>query len=230
MTVIKVVENPRRKGRSRRTYSAKQRQAGFGGKRRMSGRKSTSRRTTRRRRNPMMAALGNPRRRRTYHKRPRYTVTGVSRPRRRRNPRLGPFSFNLMTAVWIGTGVLSTEIVPRVVKRFWAGIPTSGPAGYLVKAGVAFGSGMIVGKFSNKQNGALVTAGGLAMIFVDLFRQYALPKIPYLSGMAGDDSLVVRGDIEDLAGYVETSENLAGFVEAPSPLQGYVDNPAGAYG
>ena len=227
MTVIKVVENPKRRKGGRRKLSAAQKRSGFGGKRGMSRSRRAPRRKTRRRKNPLMASLGNPKRRvgRNHH----YTRRGVVRRRRRSNPRLGPLNIDIMSAVWVGTGVLSTELIPKLVKRFWSGLPTMGPLGYLVKAGAAVGSGMLVGKLTNSRNGALVTAGGLAMIFADLFRQYALPNIPYLSGLA-DGGYVTGRELQDLYGYVDSPGGVSEYVDQPAPGFGvYVDNPAGAY-
>ncbi len=213
MATITVTENPRR--RKRRRYTAKQRAAGFGGRR-------TARRRGRRRprrRNPMLASLGNPRRRRrnSPRRRPRYTVTGISR--RRRNPKFGPFNIDLRTAAWVGAGVLSVEILPRIGKRFWAGMPTVGLTGSLVKVAAAVLAGMLVGKVSNRNNGYLVTAGGLAMVLVDLFRQYAAPHLPFLSGLGNDESYLMRGELENLYGgvgaYVDTSSDMGAFVDSP---------------
>ncbi len=213
MATITVTENPRR--RKRRRYTAKQRAAGFGGRR-------TARRRGRRRprrRNPMLASLGNPRRRprNSPRRRPRYTVTGISR--RRRNPKLGPFNIDLRTAAWVGAGVLSVEILPRIGKRFWAGMPTVGLTGSLVKVAAAVLAGMLVGKVSNRNNGYLVTAGGLAMVLVDLFRQYAAPHLPFLSGVGNDESYLMRGELENLYGgvgaYVDTSSDMGAFVDSP---------------
>ncbi len=230
MAVVRIVENPRRKSRKRRRpLSAKQRAAGFGGKRTMSrrGRPSTKRRT-KRRKNPLMASLGNPRQRASSRRRPRYTVTGVAR-RRRKNPRIGPFNIDIMSAVYIGSGILSTELVPRVVKRFWPGLPTTGLPGYGVKAAAALGVGYLVGRFTNSRNGALVTAGGLSIIFVDLFRQYALPRIPYLSGLANDGGTVSAADLKELYGYVDAS-GVEGYIDQPASGFGeYVANPAGVF-
>ena len=230
MAVVRIVENPRRKSRrKRRTLSAKQRSAGFGGKRTMSRRgRSTTKRRTKRRRNPLMASLGNPRRRASNRRRPLYTVTGVAR-RRRKNPRIGPFNIDVMTAVYIGSGILSVELLPRAIKKLWLGLPTVGLPGYGVKAAVALGTGYLVGRFTNSRNGALVTAGGLSMIFVDLFRQYALPRIPYLSGLANDSGTVSAADLSELYGYVD-APGVSGYINQPTGGFGeYVENPVGGY-
>lgn len=217
MATITVTENPRRK--KRRRYTAKQRAAGFG------GRRTTRRRGRRRprRRNPMLASLGNPSRRRrrraSPRRRPRYTVTGISR--RRRNPRLGPFNIDLRAAAWVGAGVLSVEVLPRIGKRFWAGLPTVGLTGSLVKVAAAVLAGMLVGKITNRSNGYLVTAGGLSMVLVDLFRQYAAPHLPFLSGLGSDETYLMRGEIEDLYGGV------GAYVDTPG-MGAFVDSPEGA--
>ncbi len=216
--VIEVIRNPRRK--KRRRYTAKQRAAGFGGRRARRSRPATKRR---RRRNPMLASLGNPRRRRNSpRRRPRYTVTGIAR-RRRRNPRLGPFNINLAAAAWIGAGVLSTELLPRIGRRFWSGLPTVGFPGYGVKIASAVVAGMVVGKITNRNNGMLVTAGGLSMVLVDLFRQYALPHVPFLSGLANDGGTMTAQELRDIYG-------VGAYVDTPAAgMAAYVENPVGAY-
>lgn len=216
MSTIEVVENPRRK-RRRRKLSRKQIAAGFGGKRRRTVR--------RRRRNPALASLGNPRRRTYRRRRPRYTVTGIAR-RRRRNPSFGPLGVDLTAAVYIGIGMFGSEMLPRFAKKAWAGLPTVGPMGYLVKAASAVAVGFGVGQLTNRRNGQLAAAGGLALIMVDLFRQYVAPRIG-LGGLGNDLTPVSYADISDVAGY--TGENMAGYVEADGGLRGYVESPVGVY-
>lgn len=219
MATIRVVENPRRK--KRRRYTAKQRAAGFGGRRTMSRRRPPRRRRSpRRRRNPMMASLGNPRRRNSPRRRPRYTVTGVAR-RRRRNPRLMPFNIDLMSAVWIGTGALSTQILPGLGKRFWSGLPTTGTMGYLTQMAAAIVAGMLVGKITNRHNGSLVTAGGLSVIFVNVIRQYVMPRISFLNGLGNDASTMSAQELRDIYG-------VGAYVDTPG-MAGYVENPVGAF-
>jgi len=154
-------------------------------------------------------------------------VTGVAR-RRRKNPRIGPFNIDIMSVVYIGSGVLSTELVPRAIKKFWPGLPTVGLPGYGVKAAAALGVGYLVGRFTNYRNGALVTAGGLSVIFVDLFRQYALPSIPFLSGLANDGTTVSAAELEQLYGYVDAS-GVGGYVDRPTGFGEYVASPEGVF-
>lgn len=219
MATIQVVENPRKK-RRRRSYSAAQRRAGFGGKRSMS-----RRRKSRRRRNPALASVGNPRRRTYRRSRPRYTVTGVSR--RRRNPSTGPLGVDLSSALYIGLGMFGSELVPRLVKKAWPGMPTTGALGYLVRGGAAVAVGFAVGKATNKRNGQLAAAGGIALVMVDLFRTYVAPRIG-LSGMGGQYDLVDYGDISDVAGYVTVPSGMQGYVATNNGMEGYVQaSPAG---
>jgi len=169
----------------------------------------------------MLASLGNPRRRRSSpRRRPRYTVTGVAR-RRRRNPRLGPFNINLAAAAWVGAGVLSTEFLPRMARGVWSGLPTAGVAGHGVKVASAILAGTVVGMATNRNNGMLVTAGGLSVVLVDLFRQYALPHVPFLSGLANDGGTMTAQELRDIYG-------VGAYVDAPG-MAAYVSNPIGAY-
>ncbi len=220
--IIEVVDNPRRKGRRR--YTAKQRSYGFGGKRRRTPRRSTRRR---RRRNPAIASLANrPRRRRaTGRRRPRYTVTGVSR-RRRSNPIRGPLGLDLSAAMYIGIGMFGTEVLPRFAKKAWAGLPTVGIMGYLVQAGAAVVVGFAVGRITNRRNGQLAAAGGIALILLNLFRQYLAPRLG-LGGLGNDYAVLTREDISDVAGYV-TTDQMAGYVQT-NAVGGFRPNPIGAY-
>lgn len=221
--IIEVVDNPRRKGRRR--YTAKQRSYGFGGKRRRTPRRSTRRR---RRRNPAIASLGNPprRRRATGRRRPRYTVTGVSR-RRRSNPIRGPLGLDLSAAMYIGLGMFGTEVLPRFAKKAWAGLPTVGIMGYLVKAGAAIVIGFGVGRITNRRNGQLAAAGGIALILVDLFRQYVAPRLG-LGGLGNDYAALTYEDISDVGGYVTTDQPMEGYVQT-NKMAGFRPNPIGAY-
>jgi len=207
MNTIEVVENPKRK--KRRSYSRKQRAAGFGGKRRKT--------TRRRRRNPAMASVAaNPRRRRSYRVTKRVT-------RRRRNPGFSPLGVDISAALWIGVGMFGSEMVPRFAKKAWAGLPTTGVMGYLVKGASAVLIGFGVGKLTNRRNGQLAAAGGLALVMVDLFRQYVAPKIG-LSGLGNDYAALRVDDISDVAGY----EEMSGYVRSGAGV-GYNPNPSGAY-
>lgn len=223
--IIEVVDNPRRK--KRRRYTAKQRSYGFGGKRRRTSRRSPRPSTRRRRRNPAIASLGNPpRRRRSYRRRPRYTVTGVSR-RRRSNPIRGPLGLDLSAAMYIGIGMFGTEVLPRFVKKAWPAVPTTGIMGYLVQAGSAIVVGFGIGRITNRRNGQLAAAGGIALILLNLFRQYAAPWLS-LGGLGNDYAALTYGDISDVGGYV-TTDQMGGYVKT-NAMSGYRANPVGAYG
>lgn len=219
MATIKIVDNPRRKKR-RRTYTAKQRAAGFGGKRSMRRRRSTKRRRS----NPAMLSMGNPtRRRRSYRRSASRSTYRRRRMRSRSNPSLFGFNFDLKSAAYIGTGVLAVEIVPKLGKRFWPGMPTTGLTGTLVKAGSAILAGTAVGYiFKNRQAGALITTGGLAVVLVDLFRQHVMPSLPFMAGYVSSGP-VTAGQISDA--FPGVSE----YVPTPNRLSGYVNNPVGAY-
>ena len=211
MSTIEIVENPRRKKRGRRRLSRKQIAAGFGGKRR----KTTRRRP--RRRNPAMAALGNPKRRRRSY-RVSHRVT-----RRRRNPGLGMLGIDLSAAMWVAAGMFGTQTLPGLVRRYaWAGLPSTGITGHLVKAASAVALGFGIGKLTNRRNGSLAAAGGLAMVMVDLFKEHVAPMI----GLSGLDYGYSGNlpDIADVAGY----EAMDGYVQASSGV-GYNPNPTGAY-
>lgn len=223
MATIEVVENS---GKRRRKLTARQRAAGFGGKRAMTRRKSTSRRP--RRRNSALASYGNPGRRVTYRKRAsrrvgrnhHYTRRGVVY-RRRRNPKLGFLGVDLGGAAWAGGGMLAVKLGPGLVQRFGVPLPTTGIGGHLVKIGVAIGAGMLVGKFVNRQAGANVTLGGVAVVMLNLFDEYVAPNVPGLSGLLSPNRVIMAEDIE--------TDSLSGYIPTPAGLSEYVQTPTGAY-
>lgn len=177
--IIPVVENPRRRrSRKRRHLSAAQKAAGFGGKSAMSGRKSRRRS---RRRNPALASVFNPRRRR----RSASSVRRVVR-RRRRNPGLlgGLGGFDLGAAMYVGVGALVPKYVLSFVANKFPMVPTTGPVGYLTRAAAVWVTAFGVKKVLKSQKAyGYILAGGLGMIFVDLFQDYVAPRIPGLAGL-----------------------------------------------
>jgi len=154
-------------------------------------------------------------------------VTGVSR-RRRSNPIRGPLGLDLSAAMYIGLGMFGTEVLPRFAKKAWAGLPTVGIMGYLVKAAAAIAIGFGVGRITNRRNGQLAAAGGIALIFVDVFRQYVAPRLG-LGGLGNDYAALTYEDISDVGGYVTTDQPMAGYVQTNN-MAGFRPNPTGAYG
>jgi len=202
MASVELVENPRRR-RHRRKMTAKQLMY-FGPKRR--------RRHSRRRNPAVLASLGNPRRRRYHRRRSRgYSVSHVVH----RNP--GLLGFDLGAAAWVGVGALGSKAVPKLVAKVWPSIPTTGWAGYAVRAGATLATGYAV-KFATKNNRAfgLILAGGLGMILVDLASDYLLPTLG-LSGLGNDRAMISTADLVDAY-----SPGFAGYVDQ-SALSGYVD-------
>ena len=194
--MVPIVENPRR--RKKRVVRRKKR-----------------RYVKRRRRNPLMATLGNPkRRRRTYRKIRR------RRTYRRRNPGFNLKGFDFQAAAMVGVGMIGSDMIPMLIRKFYPALPSSGIAGYAVKLGGTFVTAHVTKMVTNSQkNFQLVMAGGIALVLVDLFRQYVAPNIG-LSGMGGYDDPVAISDLtEDFA--------MNGYVD--SGVAGYEDLPIGAY-
>lgn len=193
--MIPVVENPRKKRRTARRKTRK-----------------TYRRRTRRA-NPFMASLGNPRR---SKRRSRYSVKR-RRYSSRRNPSFGLKGFDFQAALMVGSGMIGAEVVPMLVRKVYPALPSYGIMGYAVKLGGSLVTAYAVKMVTKSQrNFQLVMAGGIAMVLVDLFRQYIAPSI----GLAGyNDPISVNELTSDfnLNGYVDTS------------MSGYVDSPVGAY-
>lgn len=220
---VEVVENPRKR---RRGLSSKQKAAGFGGKRAMSRR--------RRRRNPALATLSNPllrpyirpglrrkpRKRMRFYPRPR----PIRRRGIRKNPGLLGFKgFNLNMAVMVGVGIVSVEIVPKLVRKFWPAVPTTGAMGYAVKAGAvlttAYGVKMFTGKNANFE---AVIAGGFGSLLVGAFNEYVMPMLPGLNGLSG--TYVYPEQLTDVNGmgqYISTESNLGRYFDTNLPEGSY---------
>lgn len=161
MSRIQVVENPRRKRRkSRRSLSAAQIAAGFGGRGRMRGRK--------RRRNPLMASLAaNPRRRRS------------GRRRRYSNPSLGGFKFGgilgqVMAGVSVAAGIFAVRQAPALITKATGWTPTNIYLQTGVKLAVGIVGGMLVKKVLGEKNAQGFTAGAVGMALYDLANEVIL--------------------------------------------------------
>jgi len=150
------------------------------------------------------------------------------RTRRRRNPKgfLGFKGFDLRLAAMVGIGITSAEIVPNIVRKFWSGVPTAGPMGYVVKAGsavvAAYGVKMVTGKQADFE---AVIAGGFGSLLVGAFKEYVMPMVPGLNGLAGNGVYVYPDQLTDVtSGVGRYIDNRGG-----SRLGRYVDIPDGAY-
>lgn len=210
MSVVEVVENPKK--RKRRRMTAKQRK--YFGKRR----KTTKRRS--RRRNPGLAVLSNPRRRRRSRS---YSVT---RYRRRRNPGLGGLfgTVDVPAVMFVAGGALGVRILPGMVQKFLPMLPTAGIAGLAVKAGtvlvLGMGTKMITG---SKQRATQVVTGGLAILAIELFDMYAAPALGLSGGEYASESEI--RDVLGMNGYEATPRGLGRFEASPRGLGAVVDTP-----
>jgi len=59
------------------------------------------------------------------------------------------------------------------------------------------------------------------MVLVDLFRQYAAPHLPFLSGLGNDASTMSAQELRDIYG-------VGAYVDTPGMAE-YVESPQGAY-
>lgn len=127
----------------------------------------------------------------------------------------------MMSGVFVATGAIGSTVIPGLIRRFVPQIPYTGPIAYVVRLGgtaaTAFGIGLVT---KDRRAPQLVWAGGLALILVDLFRQYLAPRLG-LSGLGQGGDFVLTEELEDaigpvgVAGYVDASggESMAGYVE-----------------
>jgi len=137
--------------------------------------------------------------------------------------------FDLMDAAWVGAGMLGSELVPTLVRKMWAGLPSVGIANYAVKIGGTLATAYAV-KWATRSNRnfGLVMAGGIGLVMVDLFRQYVAPKIG-LAGLGYDGGAVYPNELADVYGmdaYVDAA-GVSGYVN--TGLSGWQPNPEGAY-
>ena len=215
MNVVEVVENPRKR-RKRRSYTAKQRAAGFGGKRR----RSSPRR--RPRRNPGLSVLANPRRRRRRVSRG-YAVT---RRRRYRNPALGGLfgTVDLQAVLFVTGGALGVKILPGIVRRWFPTLPAYGLGGMAVRAGtvllLGMGAKMLTG---SKQRATQVVTGGLAVLALEAWDLYGAPMLG-LSGYEYASGREIQ-DVIGMNGFTSTPRGLGAFAPTPRGLGAYVDTP-----
>ena len=196
--LIPIVENPRR--RRRVGYTAKQLAAGFGGKGRMAG----SRRR-RRYHNPPLMTLGNPRRRSRRH----YAGSFRRRYHRRRNPAGLAGMFDVQTGLYVGAGILSTSVVPRLVARFAPQIPTTGLPGLGVKLASGFAASYVVKMFVGAHRAQQVMAGALGSVVVELANTYLLPKLG-IAGLGDDELTAAEAESVLLDGYAVAPDQIAG--------------------
>lgn len=189
--MVPVVENPRRRRRV-----TKRRRA-----------------VRRRRRNPSaLATISNPRRRRRASS-AYYRPSRRRRYSRRRNPGLLGVSFDFPSILWIGAGMFGSKTGPALISKMIP-LPTSGVAGYAVRAGSAvlfsMGVKMLTG---SKQNADRVMAGGLGAIAYDLFNEYMAPMVG-LSGYEGSQSIVIPADIQEaLEGYTVDRPGVGRYID-----------------
>lgn len=124
---------------------------------------------------------------------------------RRRNPslfgaRLGGrqlklFGVDIGAAGWTAGGMIGTGVVTNLV----AGLPAmpamlkAGVGRTALKAGVAVGISLVVGKVFGRNAAALMGVGGLASVMVDAYKQ-AAEKIPQLPGVGDYEASI--GDYE----------------------------------
>ncbi len=197
MPVFEVIENPRIKR---------------GRKKRSSKRRSVSRRKRRRspRKNPYMAAYSNPRRS-SYKRR--------GRRRSYSNPR-AIAGIDLSAALWVTGGLIAGKLLPAMVRKAWAGMPSTGIGYYAVRIGsvlaLGYGVKMITKSTLRSQQ---VVIGGVAGILYDLYNMYLAPKI---NGMAFVET-APAGGITSISGFEPTPSGvrLGGFESTPPGVGRY---------
>lgn len=204
MPTLELVENPPRRRRPKMS-ALQAKYFGGGGKKR--GRKKS------RRRNPSLMSLTNPRR---GGGRRRSSSRGYSR-RRRRNPSLlgglGGFAkgFDLQGIGFAAAGMIGSASLPKLIAKWWPAMPTTGIAGYAVRAVstwlMAKAVGMVVKSPKAEQS---IMIGGLGLIAFELFRDNLADKVG-LSGLG--QPYVSDAELADvLSGYIPTPANLQGYV------------------
>lgn len=201
MSEIEVFENPHhhRRSKKRRHYTAKQRAYGFGGRHRRymyraasprprHRRRSVVHRTYRRRHNPSLMTLGNPRHR-YYRRRHNPSGRGLGR---------GLFRMvDLQTSLYVAGGAVAPKIALGFVRKYWSTLPSTGIGGYAVNVAAVLGLGIAVKMLMKSEARAQqFVAGGIAMLMVEAFNQYAGPAL----GLAGYYTTSGRR----LSGYYDT--------------------------
>jgi hypothetical protein len=121
--------------------------------------------------------------------------------------------FDLNLALSVGSGILAARIVPGLIRKVWAGAPSTGFGATAVRLGgvALLATGVRMVTKSNRLAVGMV-AGALANELVELAGQYLLPAIG-LSGLMDDQSYVTAGELEEMG--------ISGYLPVPTRLQGY---------
>lgn len=205
MTMIPIVENPRRRKR-RRSLSPAQLAAGFGGKRYRKHRRHA-------RRNPALATLAaaNPRRRRRHRR-----GFGVRHMVYRRNPAfLGGITnmIDLKGAAFVAGGIVLAKAAPKLIQKVWAGAPQEGVMVYAERVAVTLAAAFAVKTFLKSPSGAnQLAVGGLGYVLYDIANEYLLPQIG-LAGLTQDDWVTTQ-DISEMSGYQPQATGISTYVPA----------------
>jgi len=202
---IPIVENP-----TRRKLTRKQLAAGFGGKRRMSAK----------RRNPGLATLAaNPRRRRKSGRRSTSRSRSYYKPisgraytrhyRRRRNPSFGGLfgTIDLTFAASVAGGLVVADMAPGLIRKVWAGVPTTGFGGTAVRLGSTILVATGVGYFLKSKSVPVgMVAGAIGYELYVLANQYLLPSL----GLSGVGDYMTTGELYRMG--------ISGYVPSPTTL------------
>jgi len=111
------------------------------------------------------------------HKKRRHHVAGLRRYRR--NPSLGGLSTSLSNQVMpVALGAGGALLVDMAMDKLPIPIDyRSGNKGYLARAGVSVGLGLLAGKFAGRDKGMKVMAGGLTIVAYNFIREKFLPHL-----------------------------------------------------
>ena len=187
MRTIPVVENPRKRKKGRKGYSAAQLAAGFGGKRGMSRRA--------RRRNPMMLSslAANPSRRRKRSYRRYRNPSGFSGSR---------IMSQVMSGVSVAAGIFAANQAPNLVKRFVPQVPGGVFVDSGIKLLVGIAGGMLLKRFAGARFAENFTAGAVGVAVYDLANHFVLTPMglgdymntpTYIPSLSGYQSIPAPG-------------------------------------
>jgi hypothetical protein len=156
------------------------------------------------------------------------------RHRRHSNPRLSlrGFTSHIAPAAIGAAGALASDYVLGLVQSYLPSMLTTGLPRYATRAAMVFGVSFAIGKVAGQSKGQDVLAGGLAVIFYQMFRELLSQYAPAVNQQmfAGTDEVTI-GYIDPASPVGAYMNGMGAYLGAPeAPLGGVVTGDAlGAY-
>lgn len=175
-----VMLNPRRRRRRRTTRA-----------------RSHARKPVRRRRRRTVRARVHHNPTRRLRRRRRASAHRRTRRRVHRNPRFNMAGIDIGSAVFVGAGLVGSDIAAGYVLKMLPGNWQSAPARLAVKAAIGIGTPLLLRRFIGTKNSNLLALGAFAGVVVDAYHLWVAPMIGlsgYETGMTGYEPGIGAGE------------------------------------